>query len=1172
MANTLRFKRGLVATIPTAALGEPLFTTDTFDLYIGNGTTNTRFQKYIASGTTSQLLRGDGSLLTMPIVLTSPANGQVLKYDGTNWVNSADAGVTGSGTAGQVTYWGSSSTITGSNNLFWDATNNRLGIGTNTPTVILDVAGASNLASRARFEKTGTTKILQFGADRDTSLLPYIGSESNHGFSIITNNTERARFDASGNLGLGTASPLVVAGYTTLAVNNATNGANIDLMTAGTRHASWNNTATETYFGTRSNTPLAFTTNATEVARFYANGNFRIGGNAADAGFKFDVNGTSRLNGVTSIIGSTTSAYISTIRQTNTTADVSFGLLVTAGTSANDIAFRVQNAAQNTNFFTVLGNGDSNFSNNLGLGVTPSAWNTSSTYKAIDVSNSFSLLGGGGAADLYFNLFFNASSQFIYKANGFGSAYSLATGQHRWYTAASGTAGAVATLTQPMTLTANGRLLLGTTTEGTQRLQVAGDVKFDADAATNGFYWDNTNKRLGIGTNAPRTRVGIELSGATAPSTVVNTTGFDNTYTTFGNVDLVSGSQFAIGVSQTGTTGTYLISAAPTSEWTDISYYGRNNIFFGGGTERMRIDANGSVGIGSTSLTGYSLRVNKIITGAANAYGVSSDGIVQSDVTGQAFGFNTSLGTQAASFTLPILSHYRADQSTFGAGSAVTTQYGFQVRSNLIGATNNYGFFGDIASGTGRWNLFMNGSANNYMAGSVGIGQTTLTGSNLRISKPHTGSTSAINFYIDSTIQSDVTNSPKIIATTLSTQAAAFTIPIVSHFYANQGTIGAGSTVTTQIGFQADNTLVGGTINYGFYGNIPSGTNRWNFYGAGSAANYFNGNVLLGSTTDSGEKLQVTGTMKVTGASSIDGNTFNVDATNDRVGIGTASPATKLEIVGATGLQIRNAAADGFSFQQSTTNSWSWTPLTSGSKYNIQNADVGIGTATPDAKLRVAGTVNGTQAIFANLDGRGLAISTSVIGGTNEAGVVLNARSSVSSGTFIFQTDGTQRMQLDSSGLTISGGNGYEVINSAATTVTALRPTGGGSSIMSTNSNGLHIAVGTEADGDLILASNNTERIRLSSNGFFSQLNATNPSASITDSYIQYSADVVAGNAAPHFRTENGAVVKLYQETTGVGNAIFSQGGGNAVLDDSTFDGYTLRQIVKALRNQGILQ
>jgi len=69
MANTLRFKRGLASGIPTALAGEPLFTTDTFDLYIGNGTTNTRFQKYIASGATTQILRGDGSLYTFPLAI-----------------------------------------------------------------------------------------------------------------------------------------------------------------------------------------------------------------------------------------------------------------------------------------------------------------------------------------------------------------------------------------------------------------------------------------------------------------------------------------------------------------------------------------------------------------------------------------------------------------------------------------------------------------------------------------------------------------------------------------------------------------------------------------------------------------------------------------------------------------------------------------------------------------------------------------------------------------------------------------------------------------------------------------------------------------------------------------------------------------------------------------------
>jgi hypothetical protein len=63
MANTLKIKRGAAATIPQGQLAEPLFTTDTYDLYIGKGSGgNQRFQKYIASGTNSQFLKGDGSL------------------------------------------------------------------------------------------------------------------------------------------------------------------------------------------------------------------------------------------------------------------------------------------------------------------------------------------------------------------------------------------------------------------------------------------------------------------------------------------------------------------------------------------------------------------------------------------------------------------------------------------------------------------------------------------------------------------------------------------------------------------------------------------------------------------------------------------------------------------------------------------------------------------------------------------------------------------------------------------------------------------------------------------------------------------------------------------------------------------------------------------------------
>jgi len=45
----------------------------------------------------------------------------------------------------------------------------------------------------------------------------------------------------------------------------------------------------------------------------------------------------------------------------------------------------------------------------------------------------------------------------------------------------------------------------------------------------------------------------------------------------------------------------------------------------------------------------------------------------------------------------------------------------------------------------------------------------------------------------------------------------------------------------------------------------------------------------------------------------------------------------------------------------------------------------------------------------------------------------------------------------------------------------------------------------------------------------FMQHNGTAPSTNPTDRFLLYSSDIVAGNAAPHFRTENGDIVKLYR-------------------------------------------
>jgi hypothetical protein len=139
-------------------------------------------------------------------------------------------------------------------------------------------------------------------------------------------------------------------------------------------------------------------------------------------------------------------------------------------------------------------------------------------------------------------------------------------------------------------------------------------------------------------------------------------------------------------------------------------------------TERMRIDNTGQVGVGGAPAAGRNFVVSKNITGSTTSRGVTSIGQIQSDATGVASYFATSANTVNSTFTLSRLEHYIAIQGAFGASSTVTNQMGFYADPTLTGATNNFGFYSDIASGTGRWNFYANGTAPNYFAGQVQLG------------------------------------------------------------------------------------------------------------------------------------------------------------------------------------------------------------------------------------------------------------------------------------------------------------------------------------------------------------------------------------------------------------------------------------------------------------------
>jgi hypothetical protein len=135
----------------------------------------------------------------------------------------------------------------------------------------------------------------------------------------------------------------------------------------------------------------------------------------------------------------------------------------------------------------------------------------------------------------------------------------------------------------------------------------------------------------------------------------------------------------------------------------------------------------GNLFIGATNPNGWVAGVvnTRSLTGGTSAYGYIADATIQSDVTNTIGYFRSQSSTAAASFTLISLNHFIAAQATFGAGSSVTTQRGFWAQASLVGATTDIAFQGSIPSGTNNWNIYMDGTANNYMAGNLSIGTTT---------------------------------------------------------------------------------------------------------------------------------------------------------------------------------------------------------------------------------------------------------------------------------------------------------------------------------------------------------------------------------------------------------------------------------------------------------------
>ena len=245
-------------------------------------------------------------------------------------------------------------------------------------------------------------------------------------------------------------------------------------------------------------------------------------------------------------------------------------------------------------------------SGNLGLGVTPSAWNSS--WKVVQVKNA-SFWSTGNDASITANAYYDGTDyRYIASVNA-TRVYHNTNGVISWFQAPSGTAGAVATFTQAMTLDASGNLMVGTTSPagGASKFNVYGTQTYDSAGSTIA-NWYNAGTLIGY-------------------------------------------------IGQ----GNYAVSGASAS---GISFASQSSMSFatGGQTERARIDSSGNLLVGTTT-AGYA-NSNSIALLASSGYGiVNHPSGSASGSSYLSFGYNLSqIGSISQSGTTAVLYNLTSDQ------------------------------------------------------------------------------------------------------------------------------------------------------------------------------------------------------------------------------------------------------------------------------------------------------------------------------------------------------------------------------------------------------------------------------------------------------------------------------------------------------------------------------